>query len=210
MADTLRRCSQPMNPPRPKGRFRSARVVYKNVAKRKLAWLLLKDTVNSCVEYRVLGLAAEAAFFTPISIPPLLLALIGLLGSSTPGIGHGHHRLDPAQLPGRVGRGALRPRCPAARAPADRRRHPRRTARCDLARLRAGAVVRITCGQRLHRHHHRDVRAGNGQRGIVKTRLLAFLLYLVALGHRGAVALPLMVAGPDAALLARAGRRSGW
>lgn len=45
-----------------------------------MAWLLLKDTVNSCIEYRILGLAAEAAFFTLLSLPPLLLGLIGLLG----------------------------------------------------------------------------------------------------------------------------------
>lgn len=45
-----------------------------------MAWLLLKDTVNSCIEYRILGLAAEAAFFTLLSLPPLLLSLIALLG----------------------------------------------------------------------------------------------------------------------------------
>lgn len=37
----------------------------------------------------------------------------------------------------------------------------------------------------------------DGQRGIVKTRLLAFLLYIIAL-LIGAIVLPLMVVGPDA------------
>lgn len=32
------------------------------------------------MEYRILGLAAEAAFFTLLSVPPLLLSMIGLLG----------------------------------------------------------------------------------------------------------------------------------
>ena len=50
------------------------------MSKRHVAWQLLKDTINSCMEYRILGLAAEAAFFTLLSLPPLLLALIGLLG----------------------------------------------------------------------------------------------------------------------------------
>lgn len=36
--------------------------------------------MNSCIEYRILGLAAEAAFFTLLSVPPLLLSMIGLLG----------------------------------------------------------------------------------------------------------------------------------
>lgn len=47
---------------------------------RKMGWLLLKDTVDSCIEYRILGLAAEAAFFTLLSLPPLFLGLLGLLG----------------------------------------------------------------------------------------------------------------------------------
>ncbi len=67
-------------PERRSGRLRRARALYRNVSKRKTAWLLLKDTVNSCMEYRILGLAAEAAFFTLLSVPPLLLSLVGLLG----------------------------------------------------------------------------------------------------------------------------------
>src|SRR5690349_11064504 len=67
-------------PERPAGRFHRARALYRNVSKRRTAWLLLKDTVNSCMEYRILGLAAEAAFFTLLSVPPLLLSMIGLLG----------------------------------------------------------------------------------------------------------------------------------
>ena len=68
------------SPERPSGRLHRARVLYRNVSKRRTAWLLLKDTVTSCMEYRILGLAAEAAFFTLLSVPPLLLSLLGLLG----------------------------------------------------------------------------------------------------------------------------------
>src|SRR2546423_1671824 len=67
------------SPQSPSGRLHRARALYRNVSKRRTAWLLLKDTVNSCMEYRILGLAAEAAFFTLLSVPPLLLCLIGLL-----------------------------------------------------------------------------------------------------------------------------------
>jgi len=66
-------------PDHPSGRLHRARVLYRNVSKRRTAWLLLKDTVNSCMEYRILGLAAEAAFFSLLSVPPLLLSLIALL-----------------------------------------------------------------------------------------------------------------------------------
>jgi membrane protein len=185
-------------PPRPKGRFRSARVVYKNVAKRKLAWLLLKDTVNSCVEYRVLGLAAEAAFFTLISIPPLLLALIGLLGYLDAWIGTDtidsirRNFLDAsaAVLSDRGVRQLARPLIDDVI----------RGGRPDVISL--GFALALWSGSRAVNVFIDTITVMyglDGQRGIVKTRLLAFLLYLVALVI-GAVALPLMVAGPDAVL----------
>jgi membrane protein len=185
-------------PPRPKGRFRSARAVYKNVAKRKLAWLLLKDTVNSCVEYRVLGLAAEAAFFTLISIPPLLLALIGLLGYLDAWIGTDtidsirRNFLDAsaAVLSDRGVRQLARPLIDDVI----------RGGRPDVISL--GFALALWSGSRAVNVFIDTITVMyglDGQRGIVKTRLLAFLLYLVALVI-GAVALPLMVAGPDAVL----------
>lgn len=72
--------NQQLVPERIPGRLHRARALYRNVSKRKMGWLLLKDTVNSCIEYRILGLAAEAAFFTLLSLPPLFLGLLGLLG----------------------------------------------------------------------------------------------------------------------------------
>lgn len=55
------------------------RAIYRHVPKRKLCYLLLKDTYRSCAEYRIMGMAAEAAFFTMLSLPALLLGLLGLL-----------------------------------------------------------------------------------------------------------------------------------
>lgn len=55
------------------------RAIYRDVPKRKLFYLLLKDTYRSCAEYRIMGMAAEAAFFTMLSLPALLLGLLGLL-----------------------------------------------------------------------------------------------------------------------------------
>lgn len=73
---------------RPAGRLTKARALYRNVSKRRLAWLLLKDTVNSCMKYRVTGLAAEAAFWSLLSLPPLILGLLGVLGYTNAWIGH--------------------------------------------------------------------------------------------------------------------------
>ncbi len=44
------------------------------------AWLLLARTVRSTVEDRVYGLAAEAAFFAVLSLPAILLAMVGSMG----------------------------------------------------------------------------------------------------------------------------------
>ena len=140
------------------GRLHRARALYRNVSKRRIAWLLLKDTVNSCIEYRILGLAAEAAFFTLLSLPPLLLAWSGCSATSTPGPAptRSQHRdnileaartvlsdkgvneiaepiLDDVMKGGRPGH--------------------------HLHRLPVRPVVGLARGERLHRHHHRDVRA---------------------------------------------------
>ncbi|WP_189040013.1 YihY/virulence factor BrkB family protein [Streptomyces daqingensis] len=185
-------------PPRPSGRFRRARVIYRNVPKRRMAWLLLKDTVNSCMEYRVLGLAAEAAFFTLISIPPLLLGLIGLLGYLDAWIGT--DTID-----------SIRTNFLTASAAVLSDRGVDQIARPlidDVIRggqpdvISLGFAIALWSGSRAVNVFIDTITVMyglDGQRGIVKTRLLAFLLYLVALAI-GAVVLPLMVAGPDAVL----------
>ncbi|HEV7629250.1 MAG TPA: YihY/virulence factor BrkB family protein [Streptomyces sp.] len=183
-------------PPRQSGRFRRARVIYRNVPKRKMAWLLVKDTVNSCIEYRVLGLAAEAAFFTLISIPPLLLGLVGLLGYLDSWIGTDtidsirRNFLD-ASAAVLSDRGVTQ----LARPLID---DVIRGGRPDVISL--GFAIALWSGSRAVNVFIDTITVMyglDGQRGIVKTRLLAFLLYLVAL-LIGAVVLPLMVAGPDA------------
>src|SRR5690349_17348262 len=54
-------------------------------------WRLVVTTVGSCLRYRVTGLAAEAAFFAVLSVPPLLFGLAG-------GIGYVANRFDPGQV----------------------------------------------------------------------------------------------------------------
>ncbi|SCK42844.1 YihY/virulence factor BrkB family protein [Streptomyces sp. WMMB 322] len=185
-------------PARQGGRFRRARVIYRNVPKRRVTWLLLKDTVNSCIEYRVLGLAAEAAFFTLISIPPLMLGLIGMLGYLDAWIGTDtiasirQNFLDAsaAVLSDRGVRELARPLIDDVI----------RGGRPDVISL--GFALALWSGSRAVNVFIDTITVMyglDGQRGIVKTRLLAFLLYLVAL-LVGAVVLPLMVAGPDAVL----------
>jgi membrane protein len=46
----------------------------------RAAWQIIKHTVTACVRYRATGLAAEAAFFTILSMPPLIFGLAGTVG----------------------------------------------------------------------------------------------------------------------------------
>lgn len=47
------------------------------------AWALARATTGAGVAYRVTGLAGEAAFFALLSLPPFMLGLIGVLGRFT-------------------------------------------------------------------------------------------------------------------------------
>nr|WSS65018.1 YihY/virulence factor BrkB family protein [Streptomyces sp. NBC_01177] len=182
-------------PERPPGRLHRARVLYRNVSKRQMAWQLLKKTVNSCVEYRILGLAAEAAFFTLLSLPPLLLGLIGLLGyvddwTDTTTVASIERNILSAVQTVLSERGVNQIAKPLI---AD----VTTGARPDVISI--GFAIALWSGSRAVNVFIDTITVMyglDGHRGIVKTRLLAFLLYVVAL-LLGAVVLPLLVVGPD-------------
>ncbi|MET8827924.1 YihY/virulence factor BrkB family protein [Streptomyces sp. NPDC004610] len=175
-----------------------ARVLYRNVSKRRTAWLLVKDTVNSCIEYRILGLAAEAAFFTLLSVPPLLLSMIGLLGyvddwTGTDTISSLETNLLEASRTVLSDKGVTE----IAKPILD---DVMRGGRPDVISI--GFLFALWSGSRAVNVFIDTITVMyglDGVRGIVKTRLVSFLLFLVAL-LVGSVALPLMVAGPDAVL----------
>ncbi|MFE6776202.1 YihY/virulence factor BrkB family protein [Streptomyces sp. NPDC057702] len=189
---------QPANesPSRPTGRLHRARALSQHVSKRRMVWLLLKDTVNSCMEYRVTGLAAEAAFFTLLSLPPLLLGLIGLLGyldawTNTETVATIRDNILDASGTVLSDKGVNDIAQPLLDDVIE-------GGRPDVISL--GFAIALWSGSRAVNVFVDTITIMyglEGHRGIVKTRLLAFLLYLVAL-LVGAVALPLMVVGPDA------------
>ena len=184
------------SPDSPPGRFHRARALYRNVSKRRTAWLLLKDTVNSCVEYRILGLAAEAAFFTLLSVPPLLLSLIGLLGyvddwTGTDTISSLENNLLEASRTVLSDKGVTEVAEPLLH-------DVMKGGRPDIISI--GFLFALWSGSRAVNVFIDTITVMyglDGTRGIVKTRLLAFGLFIVAL-LIGSVVLPLTVAGPDA------------
>ncbi|MFD7615032.1 YihY/virulence factor BrkB family protein [Streptomyces sp. NPDC059828] len=180
---------------RPSGRLHRVQVLYRNVSKRKLVWLLLKDTVNSCIEYRILGLAAEAAFFTLLSLPPLMLGMLGLLGyvddwTDTTTVASIQENILRASGTVLSDRGVTQVAKPLLE-------DVTRVGRPDVISI--GFAIALWSGSRAVNVFIDTITVMyglDGQRGIVATRLLAFLLYIIAL-LIGSVVLPLAVVGPD-------------
>jgi len=161
---------------------------------RDMTWRLAVSTVGSSMSYRVTGLAAEAAFFTVLSVPPLIFALAGAIGYVTESfspdqVDHVRHAI--LDLASRF----------LTDSAVDRVIQPTiddvlRGGRFDV--ISVGFVLSLWSGSRAM-HVFVDtitiMHGLGGHRGIVKTRAMSFSLYLLAI-VTGVVALPLAVAGP--------------
>jgi membrane protein len=162
---------------------------------RETSWRLVVSTVGSSMRYRVTGLAAEAAFFTVLSVPPLIFALAGAIGYVT-------QSFSPAQVDDvRTAILDLASRFLTDGA-VDRVIQPTiddvlRGGRFDV--ISVGFVLALWSGSRAM-HVFVDtitiMHGLGGHRGIVRTRAMSFSLYLLAI-VTGVVALPLVVAGPQ-------------
>ena len=161
---------------------------------RALIWRLVVTTVGSCMRYRVTGLAAEAAFFAVLSVPPLIFAMAGAIGFVT-------DRFSPAQvenvrqavldlseqaLTQNAVNNIIAPTIDDVLA----------GGRFDVISL--GFVLALWSGSRAL-HVFVDtitiMHGLGGHRGIVKTRALSFALYVLAM-VLGVFMVPLVVAGP--------------
>jgi membrane protein len=157
-------------------------------------WRLIVSTVGTCMRNRVTGLAAEAAFFAVLSLPPLIFALAGSIGyvftqfSDTQINDVRHTVLD---LAGR----ALTPDT------VDSIIRPTlnevlRGGRYDVISI--GFILALWSGSRALNVFVDTITIMyglGGHRGIIRTRALSFLLYVLAM-LTGVVTIPLVVAGP--------------
>ena len=157
-------------------------------------WRLIVSTVGSCMRHRVTGLAGEAAFFAILSVPPLIFMLAG-------GIGFVSERFTPAQIADvRDAIIALSERALTDRA-VDRIIVPTINDVLDEPRfdvISLGFVLALWSGSRALNVFIDTITVMHGlggHRGIVKTRALSFVLYILAM-VTGVVTLPLVVAGP--------------
>ncbi|MDQ1103871.1 YihY/virulence factor BrkB family protein [Nocardioides zeae] len=166
---------------------------------RHLLWRLVVTTVGACLRNRVTGLAAEAAFFAILSVPPLVFALAGAIGY----VSEHFSQAEVEEVRSFVVELSSRALTDAA---VDRIVVPTidevlEGGRFDVISI--GFVLALWSGSRALNVFVDTITIMHGlggKRGIVATRALSFGLYLLGLVI-GAVTLPLVVAGPT--LLAR-------
>lgn len=159
-----------------------------------LFWRIVVSTVSSCLRYRVTGLAAEGAFFAVLSVPPLIFALAG-------GVGYVTTHFTAAQVE-EVRRAvidlfsAFLTDTAVNRVIVPTMNDVLEGGRFDVISL--GFVLALWSGSRALNVFVDTITIMHGlggHRGIVKTRALAFVLYILAV-ITGAITLPLVVAGP--------------
>lgn len=161
---------------------------------RDTLWRLVVSTVGTCFRTRVTGLAAEAAFFALLSLPPLLFGLAGSIGYVFDSIG-------PTQV--EQVRQSILEVCSRALTPQTVDSIVRPTlddvfegGRFDV--ISVGFILALWSGSRALNVFVDTITIMyglGGHRGILKTRVLSFSLYVMGL-LTGVVTIPLVVAGP--------------
>jgi membrane protein len=166
----------------------------------RVLWRLVTATVGTCMRNRVTGLAGEAAFFAVLSLPPLIFALAGSVGYvlaqfsnsqideiRTTIISIAERALTPQTVDS-----IIKPTLDDVLA----------GGRYDVISI--GFVLALWSGSRALNVFVDTITIMyglGGRRGIVRTRALSFLLYVLGM-CTGVVTIPLVVAGPT--LVARA------
>jgi len=160
-----------------------------------VVWRLIVSTVANCLRNRVTGLAAEAAFFALLSLPPLVFGLAGSIGYVVQTFTDqriGEFKADVVDLalraftPDIVGNIIVPTMNDVLGGP-----------RYDVISI--GFVLALWSGSRALNVFVDTVTIMyglGGHRGIVKTRMLSFSLYVMAL-FTGIITIPLVVAGPN-------------
>ncbi|MEU8512080.1 YihY/virulence factor BrkB family protein [Kitasatospora sp. NPDC048722] len=183
------------HPERPsRRRGKGSRRAAKQATWRRTAWELVRDTTNTCVEYRVTGLAAEAAFFTLLSIPPLLLGLAATLGYLDEFLGAGTIEGVKRSIVSASGTVLSDSSINEVVVPLLNQVFDH--TRPDLISI--GFLLSLWSGSRALYIFIDTITVMyglDGKRGIVKTRLMSLGLYLGALAV-GSLVLPLLIAGP--------------
>lgn len=161
---------------------------------REHLWRVIVTTVGSCLRHRVTGLAAEAAFFAVLSVPPLVFALAGAVGfvserftdTQVEDVRNAVLEISRQALTERAVNSIIRPTIDTVLD----------GGRYDVISI--GFILALWSGSRALNVFVDTITIMHGlggHRGIVATRALSFVLYVLAM-VTGAVSIPLVVAGP--------------
>ncbi|MFL6060857.1 MAG: YihY/virulence factor BrkB family protein [Marmoricola sp.] len=162
---------------------------------RSATWRLTVQTTATCMRHRVTGLAAEAAFFAVLSLPPLIFALAGSIGyvfaqfssHQIDDVRHTVIRLASKALTPETVDSIIRPTL----------NDVLRGGRYDVISI--GFVLALWSGSRALNVFVDTITIMyglGGHRGIIRTRALSFLLYVMGM-ITGVLTIPLVVLGPD-------------
>ncbi len=161
---------------------------------RDTTWRLVVSTVGTCFRNRVTGLAAEAAFFALLSLPPLIFGLAGSIGyvfnsfseAQVQQVRDSVIELASRALTESTVDTVITPTLNDVLGPG----------RFDVISI--GFILALWSGSRALNVFVDTITIMyglGGHRGVVKTRVLSFSLYVMGL-VTGVVTLPLVVAGP--------------
>ncbi len=162
---------------------------------RTALWRLIVSTVATCMRNRVTGLAAEAAFFAILSLPPLIFALAG-------SIGYVFAQFSSSQI--EDVRSTVLEMASQALTPetVDDIIKPTLNDVLEGGRydvISIGFILALWSGSRALNVFVDTITIMyglGGHRGIVRTRALSFLLYVLGM-LTGVLTIPLIVAGPE-------------
>jgi membrane protein len=161
---------------------------------RDTVWRLIVSTASACLRNRVTGLAAEAAFFALLSLPPLIFGLAGSIGYVVQRFTDARVSEFKADVVALALQAFTADTVDAIIVPTmdDVLAGPR----YDVISI--GFVLALWSGSRALNVFVDTVTIMyglGGHRGIVRTRVLSFSLYVLGL-ITGIVTIPLVVAGP--------------
>jgi membrane protein len=161
---------------------------------REAVWRLVVSTVGTCFRNRVTGLAAEAAFFALLSLPPLVFGLAGSIGYVFSRFSQTQVEQVRESILELASRALTQPTVDTVIEPTlDDVFGP---GRIDVISI--GFILALWSGSRALNVFVDTITIMyglGGHRGIVRTRVLAFGLYVMGL-VTGVVTIPLVVAGP--------------
>lgn len=160
----------------------------------RLIWRLTVHTTRICLRYRVTGLAAEAGFFALLSLPPLVLGLVGSIGFVGQQMGSAvvadlRQQLRQLTLTFLTADSVSSVILPTFDRVVG-------TGRADIVSI--GFLLSLWSGSRVLNVYVDTISIMyglGGFRGIIRTRALSFSLYVAALVV-GVVVIPLFLIGP--------------